>query len=157
MKRTLIGTTLALGLIASAAAAVPCNTFPNNTVTGSVNDEVVADGYTCTIAPTASVNGNLIQTGAGGLVIRGRVNGSVSESGAGDISIRGGTVEGDVTEADLGNVIVRGGSTVNGLMEENGDGNVTVTVDTPGLVKGDVAENGNGGVTITATTGSYEG
>jgi hypothetical protein len=157
MKTLITGAVLSFGLIAGASAAVNCNTFPNNTVTNFVNNDVVAIGYTCTIASTGSVNGNLIQEGNGSLVIRGFVNGGVSESGAGDVTIAGGRVGGDIVEADLGNVIVRGGSVMEGKIEESGDGSVSVTVDLPGLVKGEIYEMGNGGVTVNALTGSFEG
>lgn len=158
MLKSFLGAALALGAVASASAAVNCNSFPNNTVNNFVNDDVVAIGYTCTIGTSGSVNGSLTQTGEGGLVIRGSINGSVSESGPGDVVLaRGARVGGDVSEADGGNVSVRGGASLDGAVEESGDGSVNVTVDIPGLVKGNVYENGNGGVTINALAGSFEG
>jgi hypothetical protein len=157
MKKSLAITWLALSMAGTASAAVNCNSFPNNTVSGFVNDDVVAIGYTCTIAASGSVNGNLIQSGDGSLVIRGTVNGAVDESGLGDVTVAGGNVGGDISEADGGNVTLRGGSTVNGGVQEDGDGSVSVIVDLPGLIKADIIENGNGGVTVRAVTGSYEG
>lgn len=56
MKQVLIGIGLAVGLIGAAHAAVNCNSFPNNTVNSFVNDDVVAEGYTCTIASTGTGN-----------------------------------------------------------------------------------------------------
>ena len=38
MKKALIGTALVIGMIGSAAAATNCSSFPNNVVTGNVND-----------------------------------------------------------------------------------------------------------------------
>ena len=147
MRNLILGTTLALGLLGSATAAVDCSTLPNYTVNNFVNDDVVAIGITCTIGPSGSVNGSLTQTGDGGLVIRGAVNGTVSETGMGDVLLaRGARIAGDVSEADGGNIAVRGGASVDGGIEEAGDGSVNVTVDAPGLVKGNVYENGNGGV-----------
>lgn len=153
----LIGSALIFGMVGTATAAVNCNTFPNSTISGSVNDDVVAVGYTCTIASTGSVNGSLLQTGDNSLVIRGVVNGEVSESGNGNITIVNGTVGGSVSEADGGNITVRGASTVNGGLEEAGAGNVTVTVDVPGVVNADIFESGGGSVFVTASSGSYEG
>jgi hypothetical protein len=157
MKRTSIGLALAFGMIGSASAAVNCNSFPNSTISGSVNDDVVAVGYNCTIAATGFVNGNLIQSGPGSLLIRGVVNGGVEESGSGSISIVGGRVGGGVTEADGGNVVLRRGASVNGGVEESGPGDVRVTVDLPGVVNADIIESGTGSVFIDANTGSYEG
>ena len=143
--------------IGSAFAAVNCSTFPNNTVVGSVNDDVVAIGYSCTIAAGAFVNGNVLQTGPGNLVIRGTVNGAVEESGDGSITIARGIIGGSVSEADLGSVTVRGGSSIGGSIEESGDGGVSITVDLPGVVNADVLESGNGSVTVNASVGSFEG
>jgi hypothetical protein len=157
MNKLFLGTLLAAGMLGSAHAAVNCNTFPNNTVTGSVNDDVVAIGYSCTIATGASVNGGLLQSGPGNLVIRGRVNGSVDETGDGSITIARGIVGGNVSESDLGGVTVRGGSSIGGSIEESGDGGVNITVDLPGVVNADVIESGNGGVTVVASNGSFEG
>ena len=42
---------------------------------------------------------------------------------------RGAIVGGDVSEADIGNVSLRGGTSINGVVEESGDGSVNVTVD----------------------------
>jgi hypothetical protein len=158
MLKILIGTVIGLGAVASASAAVNCAAFPNATINQFVNDDVIAVGVTCTIGPQASINGNVTQTGDGGLVIRGLVNGGVSESGPGDVVItRGARVAGDVAEADGGNVSLRGGATIDGAIEESGDGSVNVTVDLPGLVKGNINENGAGGVTVNAIAGSFEG
>jgi len=68
--KTLIGAMLVIGAISSASAAVNCNTFPNNTITRNVNDDVLAAGYNCTVGTSGFVNGSLIQTGEGSLVIR---------------------------------------------------------------------------------------
>jgi hypothetical protein len=87
MIKAILGAALVVGLVAPAAAAVNCNTFPNNTVNQFVNDEVIAIGYTCTIGPQASINGNVTQTGAGSLIIRGQVNGGVAEDGLGDVIV----------------------------------------------------------------------
>lgn len=157
MFKIVFGATLALGLWGTASAAVDCGSFPNNTINLFVNDDVVAVNTSCTIGASGSVNGNVIQSGEGGLVIRGIVNGGVTESGPGDILVARGTVGGDVSESDGGNVSIRGGSNLQGVIEESGDGSVNITVDVPGLVKGDVYENGNGGVTVISSSGSYEG
>ncbi len=149
---------LLLACAGTASAAVNCASFPNATINQFVNDEVIAIGVSCTIGPMANINGNVIQSGAGSVVVRGIVNGGVSEDGPGDVIIAaGGRVAGDVSEADLGNVSSRGGATIDGAIEESGDGSVTVTVDMPGLVKGNINENDNGGVVINAVTGSFEG
>jgi hypothetical protein len=153
-----IGALLTLGAVGTASAALNCNTFPNNTVNTFVNDDVEAIGYACTIGASGSVNGNVLQSGLGSLVIRGKVNGGISEDGPGDVIVAAGAnVGGDVSEADVGNVSIRGGGSIAGVIDESGDGSVSATVDLPGLVKGDIYENGNGGVTINATSGSYEG
>jgi hypothetical protein len=158
MFKTFFLGALALGLSTAASAAVNCASYPNNTINNFVNDDVVAIGITCTIGPSASINGGVSQTGDGGLIIRGQVNGGVSEDGAGDVVIaRGARVGGDVSEADIGNVSIRGGAALEGAIEESGDGSVNATVDVPGLVKGNIYENGNGGVTVNAFAGSYEG
>lgn len=158
MIKILIGSALALGLLGGASAAVNCASFPNNTVNVFVNDDVVAAGVSCTIGPYGSVNGSVLQSGEGGLVIRGAVNGAVTEDGPGDVILgRGARVGGDVSEADGGNLALRGGASVDGALEESGDGSVNVTVDVPGLVKGNIYENGNGGVTVFAQVGSFEG
>ena len=102
--KTLIGSALILGMVGTASAAVNCNSFLNNTITGSVNDDVVAVGYPCTIAATGFVNGNLFQSGEGGLTIRGVVNGGVEESGSGDVPLLAAGSGGEVTEADDGSV-----------------------------------------------------
>ena len=155
--KTVIGSVLALGMIGSASAAVECNTFPSNTIKGSVNDDVLATNYTCTVAASGFVNGSVSQTGPGNLVIRGVVNGEVSETDDGNITIAGGKVGGSVREADRGSLVLRGGGSANGGLEESGPGNVTVTVDIPGVVNAGIIESGAGSVFVTASSGSYEG
>jgi hypothetical protein len=157
MKKALVGTALLIGMIGSVAAATNCNSFPNNVVTGNVNDDVVADGYTCTIAGSAFVNGNVLQIGEGDLVIRGIVNGAVEEAGNGSITLAKGQVGGNVSEADAGNITIRGGSTLKGSVEEAGIGSVFVTVDLPGVVNADIHESGPGSVTVQAIVGGFEG
>jgi hypothetical protein len=157
MKKALIGTALVIGMIGPAAAATNCNSFPNNVVTGNVNDDVFADGYTCTIAASAFVNGNVLQVGEGNLVIRGIVNGAAEEAGNGSIIVAKGEVGGNLSEADAGNITIRGGSTIKGNVEEAGIGSVNVTVDLPGVVNADIYESGPGSVTVRATVGSFEG
>jgi hypothetical protein len=157
MKKALIGTALVIGMIGSAAAATNCSSFPDNVVTGNVNDDVFASGYTCTIAASAFVNGNVLQVGDGDLVIRGIVNGAAEETGNGSIIVAKGEVGGNLTEADAGNITIRGGSTIKGSVEEAGIGSVFVTVDLPGVVNADILESGPGNVTVTATVGSFEG
>ena len=156
MNKTILSVAL-FTLIGSAHAAVNCNTFPNNVVTGAVNDSIEAIGYTCTIAATARVNGDLLQTGLGGLVIRGAVNGSVSETGDGSVTMIAARVSGSVDELDAGNITLRGRGSINGGMEEAGIGSVIVTVDVPAVVNGDIIESGEGSVSVNALTGSYEG
>lgn len=155
--KTLIGSALIFGMVGAASAAVNCNTFPNNTITGSVNDDVIAVGYSCTIARTGFVNGNVTQTGAGRINVSGRVNGGVEEFGGGNVVVDGGVVEGDITEADAGSLIVRNGGSVNGLLSEAGGGDVNVTVTNGGVVKGDIVEAGLGNVYVATVTGNYEG
>ena len=136
MKKALIGTALVIGMIGSAAAATNCSSFPNNVVTGNVNDDVFASGYTCTIAASAFVNGNVLQVGDGDLVIRGIVNGAADETGNGSIIVAKGEVGGNLTEADAGNITIRGGSTIKGSVEEAGIGSVFVTYFMDGPVRG---------------------
>ena len=142
--KALIGSVLALGVMGSAYAQVNCNTFLNNTINRAVNQDVLASGYTCTIARTGFVNGNVIQTGEGSLVIRGVVNGGVSESGNGNVDVNGGNVGGDISERDAGNLLVRNGGSFNGTLEEAGGGYVKVTVTGGGANKGDIFETGAG-------------
>lgn len=158
MKKALIGTALVIGMIGSAAAATNCSSFPNNVVTGNVNDDVFASGYTCTIAASAFVNGNVLQVGDGDLVIRGIVNGAAEETGNGSIIVAKGEDGGNLTEADAGNITIRGGSTIKGSVEEAGIGSVFVTVDLPGVVNADILESGPGSVTVTVNAGySFKG
>ena len=150
----------AIGLVAFAspvAAQVNCCRLPNQTITGFINDDVVAANCGCTVARTANVNGNIEQTGDGSLVIRGIVNGGVSEAGPGNLTIDRGIVGGDCAEADGGSLVVRQGSFVNGLLQEAGTGGVTVTVGVDGPTKGDVIESGAGSVVVTVLGGAYEG
>jgi hypothetical protein len=141
----------------AAHAQVNCCLLPNATVSGNVNADVIADGCGCTIARTASVNGNVEQLGTGNLVVRGIVNGGVSESGAGNLVIDRGIVGGDCAEADGGSLTVRPGSFVNGLLAESGAGGVSVTATAAGPTKGDIEETGPGSVTVAVISGAYEG
>jgi hypothetical protein len=157
MKKVIAGLALVIGT-SHAAWAVDCSSFPNNTVTGFVNEDVTAFNISCTIARNASVNGNVLQVGNGSLTIRGVVNGGVEESGAGGITLLAGArVNGDLSELDGGNIVIRGGTTLGGLVSEAGAGSVSVTVDLPGLIKGDINEAGLGSVFITTINGDFEG
>jgi hypothetical protein len=141
----------------TARADVDCSQFKNNTIRQTVNDNVVADGYTCIISVKGFVNGNLTQTGFGSVVIYGGINGNVYESGTGHISVVGGLVEGDLNESDVGNLMVRDGADVNGTLTETGPGRVDVVVSEGAVVKGDIFEYGAGQVYVTTESGSYEG
>ncbi|MBI3155234.1 MAG: hypothetical protein HYZ20_07475 [Burkholderiales bacterium] len=157
MNKLIPACLLALCAATPALAAVDCAGFPNQTISGFVNDDVVADGVSCTIAASGEVNGNLTQTGPGNLTVRGVVNGAVSESGDGSITIARGRIGGNVSEADAGNLVVRGGSSVNGGLEEAGLGSVNVVVDLPGVINAEIFESGDGGVVVDALSGSFEG
>jgi hypothetical protein len=157
MKKSILA--LALCAVAAAPAfAIDCNSFPNNTITGYVNDDVTAYDVTCTIARTGFVNGNLYQYGIGDLVIRGKVNGGVEERGAGGITLLPGSeVNGEISEFNGGNVVVRGGSTLGGNVHEYGAGSITVLVDRPGKINADLHEHGTGSVFVKTVTGSFGG
>ena len=119
--KTLIGSALILGMVGTASAAVNCNTFPNSTVTGNVNDDVEASGYTCTIASSGFINGALLQTGEGSLVIRGVINGEVSEAGNGDVTINGGQGRRQRQSKPTAAIwCFRDGGSANGGLEESG-------------------------------------
>jgi hypothetical protein len=151
---------IALALLAAATATtaqVECCALPNQTVSGFINNDVIATGCSCTIARSGSINGNLEQLGDGSLVIRGLVNGGVSESGLGNLTIDRGYVKGDSLEADAGSLIVREGSIVEGALFEFGSGNVNITTSAQGPTKGDVEEEGLGSVIVSVLGGAYEG
>ena len=154
MKKALIGTALVIGMIGSAAAATNCSSFPDNVVTGNVNDDVFASGYTCTIAASAFVNGNVLQVGDGDLVIRGIVNGAAEETGIGSIIVAKGEVGGNLTEADAGNITIRGGSTIKGSVEEYDAGSVLATLN--GFFEGNIAELDLGNLE-TRGAGTFKG
>jgi hypothetical protein len=159
-RNPVLRTLAAFGLVAASSVAhaqVNCCLLPNATVTGFVNNDVIAPNCSCTIARTATVNGNVEQSGIGSLVVRGNVNGGVTETGAGNLTIDRAIVGGDCLEADGGSLVVRPGSSVNGALFETGPGNVTVTATFEGPAKGDIDEAGGGGVQVTVLSGAYEG
>lgn len=149
---------VALLMSASGSAlAVNCNSFPSNTITGFVNDDVLAVGYNCVIGPNAFVNGNVTQSGIGSVIVRGRINGGVMETGDGSISVIGGNVQGEVSEADAGGIVVRGGGSVEGELTETLAGNVDITVQSGSVLKGNIIESGLGSVSVITASGDFEG
>lgn len=157
MKKVATCMILAVGA-ASPAFAVDCSSFPNNTITTFINEDVFAYDVTCTVGRTGYVNGNLYQSGLGNLIVRGRVNGGIEEAGAGGISLLAGSrVNGEVTELDAGNVLVRGGSTLGGDVKEYGAGSIIVNVDLPGVINGNLYEHGKGNVAIRTIAGDFNG
>jgi cytoskeletal protein CcmA (bactofilin family) len=99
----------------------------------------------CTI--TGHVNGN-IEISNGTLIVDGSVDGNIEQSGVGGVTVRlGGFVNGNVKEAGTDGVTI--GGTVNGKIEEEGGGDVVISG--PGYVKGDVIEKGLGDVEVNGT------
>ena len=110
------------------------------TITGRVNGNIrISNG---TLIVEGVVNGNVEQSGTGGVTVRfgAFVNGNVIENGTGGVTV-GGTVTGKVEEADEGDVVISVAGSVSEVVEK-GFGDVEVN----GTVTGNVEENDIGSV-----------
>lgn len=98
-----------------------------------------------TLMPGATIEGNLMESGAGNLNVHGRLKGNASEDGAGHVLVaRGALVEGNVQEKLDGSIDLAG--LVKGNVREGGTANITVRA--TARIDGNVTETNNGNIVI---------
>ncbi len=53
----------------SAWADMPCSDFEDNIIRTAVNENILAEGIDCIVAASGSVNGGILQTGPGSVIV----------------------------------------------------------------------------------------
>ena len=93
-------------------------------ISGHVDGKVtVAEGETCTVTATGSVNGNIEVKGT--LILRGSLNGNIETSGTAVVRLDGATVKGGIIHDSSGDVLLEGDPVwVFGNIELKGSGDL---------------------------------
>jgi hypothetical protein len=139
-KTSLVALVAALGVLAFAhpvnANDLRCSSF-GGAIIGAVNHNIIVD-TNCTVASTATVNGNLVEPDTTGWSITVQVGASIG---------------GNIDEKGVGDVTVALGSQrqFDGGIKEEGPGLVNMSVESGGKFKGNIVEKGAGSVTLATS------